>query len=374
MTYRYPFTPYPNGWYRVATSAEVRSGTIVRKDAFGHAIIVFRSEDGATHVCEAHCPHLGADLSVGGEVVGDTVACPFHGWRFDGSGQCVEIPYCKRIPPKAKLRAWPTCERDGLVFAYHDAAQRAPAFDLPAGPFRDGVRWSKPLHFSWRIRVHIQEVAENALDVTHFPKVHAYAKTPHIKRFDTDGPRFVVHLDTQRHGMQFIGKTPMNISYHGLGVVHAHLDAKLGNRLPLEVGVVLTTTPIDQEHCEVNIMARHRLTWNPLWNQLVRPFMVREISADFENDIPIWESKRYLERPALCADDGPIGRVRAWARQFYDDYEAVGASARGDGSGATEAVGSPHVIGEARGTGRHRKVVAPEGLLRANRARQGEVA
>ena len=43
---------------------------------------------------ETYCPHLGADLSAGGKVVGDCIECPFHGWKFDGkSGQLVDIPY-----------------------------------------------------------------------------------------------------------------------------------------------------------------------------------------------------------------------------------------------------------------------------------------
>ena len=55
-----------------------------------------------------------ADLSVGGRVVGNTVACPFHNWQFAGDGRCVKIPYCDKIPKKAATRAWPVCERDDV--------------------------------------------------------------------------------------------------------------------------------------------------------------------------------------------------------------------------------------------------------------------
>jgi len=317
--YRYPFTPYPNGWFRLAYSHEVARGAIHRTSALGQELIVFRGEDGKAAVIDAFCPHLGADLAAGGKVKGNNVACPFHAWEFAGDGRCVKIPYCEKIPKKAVTRAWPTTERDGVIYFYYDAEGRAPAFEVPAGPYRAGVTWSRPMYFKWRIRMHIQEVVENAVDTTHFPVVHAYGKPPVIDKLETNGASFTVKLQTQRFGMNFIGPSPITISYTGMGVTHAHLTAKLGNKLGIEAGVILNTTPIDEEHCEITIMARYRKTWNPLFNALVRPIMQYEIANDFKNDIPIWEAKRYYEKPVLSAADGPIHVLRKWCRQFYTE-------------------------------------------------------
>src|SRR5262245_331778 len=98
--YRYPFTPYPNGWFRLAYSHEVARGQILRTSALGQELIVFRGEDGVAAVIDAFCPHLGADLAAGGKVKGNAVACPFHAWEFAGDGRCVKIPYCEKIPKK----------------------------------------------------------------------------------------------------------------------------------------------------------------------------------------------------------------------------------------------------------------------------------
>jgi len=323
MSYRYPFTPYPNGWFRLAYSHEVAPGAILRTAALGQELIVFRGEDGRAAVLDAFCPHLGADLSAGGRVVGDTVACPFHRWQFAGDGRCVKIPYCDKIPKKAVTRAWPTCERDGVLYFYYDAEGRPPAFEVPVGPFRADCAWSRPMYFRWRIRMHVQEVVENAVDTAHFPVVHAYAKPPVIDTLETNGASFTVQLTTQRHGMNFVGPSPITISYHGMGVTHAHLTAKLGGKLSIEAGVILNTTPVDEEHCEITIVARHRKSWNPLWNAILRPAMQHEIRSDFANDIPIWEAKRYHERPVLSAADGPIHVLRKWARQFYAEPPAA---------------------------------------------------
>jgi phenylpropionate dioxygenase-like ring-hydroxylating dioxygenase large terminal subunit len=326
--YRFPFTPFPFGWYRVATSEEVgRKGSdrIKRIKACGQDLVVFRGDDGKPRVIHAHCPHLGADLSKGGRVVGNTIACPFHDWRFDGEGRCVHIPYCDKIPPKAKIGGYAVREQDGLIFFWYHPEGEAPAFEIPEGPFRKDASWNPPLHFTWTIRMHIQEVAENAVDVTHFPKVHFYETTPKIETLAYDGPSFAIDLRGRRFGGRFVGDAAMWIRYSGLGVVHSKVTTLLGHRFPIEAAVILTTTPIDEEHVQLSILARHRKTWNPAFDALIRPLMRREIRADFENDIPIWESKRYHAQPVLCRDDGPIAPLRRWARQFYLEPQAEAA-------------------------------------------------
>jgi len=322
-SYRYPFTPYPNGWFHVARSEEVPAGEIRPLQFFGRELIVFRGSDGAAHVTDAHCPHLGAHLGVGGKVVGNSVACPFHGWRFDGNGECVEIPYCAKIPARARLRSWPVCERNGQILVYFDAQGRVPAFEVPELDDYESAAWSRLLHFRWRIRVHIQEVAENALDLPHFEKVHAYGSIPRLERFEIAGDTFTIDLDSTRAGMQFVGPTKMRITYHGLGVVVSRIRTRL-----VELYVILTTTPIDREHVDLRIAVKFRKTRNPLRNFVMRRALAREIAADFSSDIPVWESKKYFARPVLCGGDGPIMRIRRWAGRFYS--EPVVADERDD--------------------------------------------
>src|SRR4029079_12900347 len=110
----------------------------------------------------------------------------------------------------------------------------------------------------------------------------------------------------------------------GWGWPRGSLSAKLGNKLSIDAGVILNTTPVDEEHCEITIMARHRKTSNPAWNAIIRPFMQHEIRNDFKNDIPIWEAKRYFEKPLLSKADGPIHVIRSWCRQFYTDQGLTG--------------------------------------------------
>src|SRR5277367_7101993 len=95
------FPPIPNGWFAVATSDELRRGEVRPLRAFGRDLVMFRTASGQPAVLDAHCAHLGAHLGKGGRVVNETIECPFHRWRYDAGGQCNEIPYARRIPPRA---------------------------------------------------------------------------------------------------------------------------------------------------------------------------------------------------------------------------------------------------------------------------------
>lgn len=108
---------FPNGWFVLCESDDVKNGQVRAVDALGSInlqilflpnqnnslllifilgenFVVFRTEDGVACILDAYCPHLGAHLGVGSRVVGDCVECPFHGWKFRGQdGQCTSIPY-----------------------------------------------------------------------------------------------------------------------------------------------------------------------------------------------------------------------------------------------------------------------------------------
>ena len=74
-------------------SRDLRQGQVRQVDALGLNLAVYRSSDSDNvFVTDAYCPHLGANIAVGGRVTGDCIQCPFHNWRYCGvSGQCVEV-------------------------------------------------------------------------------------------------------------------------------------------------------------------------------------------------------------------------------------------------------------------------------------------
>ena len=98
------FPGYPRGWFVIGVSAELGSGEVRPIKYFGRDMVLYRGESGSAIVHDAFCPHLGAHLGHGGTVVGESIQCPFHAWRFDETGKCVDVPNAEGLrdePPGA---------------------------------------------------------------------------------------------------------------------------------------------------------------------------------------------------------------------------------------------------------------------------------
>ena len=97
---RFPFDAYPKGWFQVAYSREVDSGQVVGLHYFGRRLICYRGDSGTPYVLDAYCPHLGADIAVGGTVADDCILCPFHDPQTDEMtrmGLGFARDFCKQI-------------------------------------------------------------------------------------------------------------------------------------------------------------------------------------------------------------------------------------------------------------------------------------
>jgi phenylpropionate dioxygenase-like ring-hydroxylating dioxygenase large terminal subunit len=303
---RFPF-PIPTGWFAVAWSDDLAPGNVKTLRYFGTELVLFRSADGAAHALDAHCPHLGAHLGRG-TVDGDVLVCPFHAWRWNGDGSCAGIPYAKRIPPKARVRAWPTAEHSGAIYVWHDPSGAAPTFEVPPHPELSDPTWQWVERHEFTIATCIQEIAENAHDPAHFMAVHGVPGLPeNTARFEgaTQVSENRGKFETPRGPVE---TSIRGVSY-GLGVGH------LRTRGLADMAQLLLQTPIDAEHVHVR--------WQfavPVVGGRPSPVGVafaREFVRQFHQDIPIWETKRFFERPILCEGDGQIAALRRWARQFY---------------------------------------------------------
>jgi nitrite reductase/ring-hydroxylating ferredoxin subunit len=310
MTRRFPF-PLPDGWFQVAYSDDLAVGEVETLRYFARDLIAFRGEDGEAHVFDAHCPHLGAHLGYGGQVVSDRLRCPFHSWEFDGSGRCVHLPYAKRIPAKAAIRSWPVCEKNGMLMLYHDKQGRPPTRDVPKVPEYESDEWSDYYRRDFVIRSQAQELAENTVDPAHFKFVHGTAELPRAKAWIDEDQVFRVNMDypivmgDQRQNGE------IEIAAHGLGFGISRFDGIVNTT------VVIGGTPIDEDHVHnrLSFMVK-KLDTEEATAGIGRAF-VDEISRQFSEDMPIWENKVFWERPVLCDGDGPIALLRKWAAQFY---------------------------------------------------------
>jgi len=155
-------------WQPVYVGADLKPGRPVRIQILGEYFTLFRGDSGTPYVLEDRCPHRQTSLALGW-VEGDCIRCFYHGWKFDGHGQCTEQPAEKAsFAAKVKARAYPTQEYLGLIFAYLGEGEAPP---LPRFPELDDVegvlvanRHPVPCNYFQRI--------ENDLDETHVHFVH----------------------------------------------------------------------------------------------------------------------------------------------------------------------------------------------------------
>jgi len=307
---RFPFPTVFNGWYFVAYADELTRQRVLPLRYFGGELVAFRDDDGVVHVLDAHCPHLGAHLGYGGSVVGRTVQCPFHGWRFDGAGACVALGNGDKAPPRASLRSWPTREVNGMVLVYYHAHGDAPAWEVPSLPEHGSPDYHPYVKRSWTVRTHIQEIAENITDGAHFREIHESVTTP------------TVEVTTQGHVLRSVlmmqQSTPrgpvdacIDATLHGLGFWTIRL------RGIIDVTIVHTTTPIDDEWVDVRFSYLITRAGGVHPSSGVAKALIADTCHQLSQDIVIWEHKTYRERPALATGDGTIMRLRRWARQFH---------------------------------------------------------
>lgn len=294
---------------------------------------MFRGEDGVARVLDAYCAHLGAHLGVGGTVVGSTLRCPFHGWCYDGSGACVEIPYAKRIPPRAKQRAWPVVEKNGLIMVWHDTEGRPPAFELPDLAEYGSDDWTEYKRLRWNIKSHNQEMAENSVDRAHFRYVHGTLDVPESKA-EIRGSELLVDSKAKMRTPQ--GDMDGRISSHswGFGFATTRFSGIV------ETLLVASVTPIDVEDLDVRFSFTVKKIGNADVTRGVGKALIRDIEKQMGEDKPIWENKVYMPRPILCDGDGPITLFRKWCEQFYSDVPAPApttGAAGGNGSAEVHA-------------------------------------
>ena len=314
MAGRYPFPASPNGWFGIGASEDLAVGDVRAVRYLGRDLALFRGDDGTARVFDAHCPHLGAHLGVGGRVCGDGIACPFHGWCFDGDGVLVEVPGLDR-PPRAGAKAWEVCERNGRIFVWHHADDAPPSFDV-IGYRQDESAWTPWRSSSYRVRVHVQDLTENIIDRSHFSTVHDM-KPPELEHFEVrfSGASMVVD---QRLSVTAVSEVGFEVSTTtttcGPGIVAVEVSQD-----PIEMLTYITQTPIDDELTEVALCFSMKRLEDEATTESISELNDQVTNLQFSQDVPIWENKVYRERPIITKIDGPVKQYRRWFRQFYSN-------------------------------------------------------
>jgi len=160
-------------WLPALVSSELPAADCppVRLRLLGENLIGFRVTSGQVGIIQNACPHRGASLFFGRNEE-EGLRCVYHGWKFDCSGQCIDMPSEpaeSNFKTKIKATAYPTYERSGLIWVYMGPADLQPEFP----EYEWNMVPESNVRFSRRLQEnnYLQGV-EGGIDSSHVPFLH----------------------------------------------------------------------------------------------------------------------------------------------------------------------------------------------------------
>ena len=321
---------YARGWHCIGTVKEFSDGKPHSIHAFGTKLVVWANDDGI-NVLDGYCRHLGGDLS-DGEIKDGNIACPFHDWRWGGDGKCKGIPYAKRVPLRAKTRAWTTMTQNGLVFVWHDHEGNPPT-DEEKIPYLDEYDTGEWTDWVWN-RLEIEgsncmEIVDNVVDMAHFFYIH-YAFPTYFKNV-FEGQTATQYLNTKGRpdhdpsGGKY-GDTLLEsvASYYGPSFMINPLKQMYGDFVTDAI-LINCHYPVDQNSFVLmyGLMVKKPTGFDDETATKMAAKIAEFFGEGFLQDVRIWQRKSAIANPLLCEEDGPVYQLRRWYEQFYVDRDKV---------------------------------------------------
>ena len=162
-----------NEWFAAAWNSSVSPETLLPVRMLGQDIVLWRDGQGL-HAWRDLCVHRGAKLSLGrisGIQKGRCVICPYHGWEYNASGECVRIPAHPDQPPpsRARVETFAVREKFGLIWVCLGTAHG----DVPSFPEGETSGYRLVPTGPYLFRAQGPRIIENILDLAHLPTAHA---------------------------------------------------------------------------------------------------------------------------------------------------------------------------------------------------------
>lgn len=339
--------PYPNGWFRLCSTKDVENNNIHSVSAMGKDFVVFRDpKTKEIAVLDAYCPHLGAHLGEGGELVECSdgkmaLQCPFHEWRFDTNGKVVDIPYSRReVPERAKTKKHHhrvICDK--MIYVWFHAEGKEPQWEPQ---YHLDVSDKNKFYYVGMKQMffnqHVQEMHMNSADYYHFQTLHKPIPFPILEHILFGQHRLKAeyfenaiakgapdtHVCFFREEMLKIflfGKISIlpsfllqsvdtRVTFEGPMIVHFSVKTIFG-----ELRMVKTLLPLD--NFKLNVEAR----WFAQQGvpRFIANMMMLLAGRALEQDRQVWEAKIHRPKPMLVSGDGPFPAFKRYYDQFYTE-------------------------------------------------------
>lgn len=254
-------------WQPAALSDEL-AGTrpVVPVTLLGEKLVLFRDNDGELGLIGRHCPHRGADLCFGRRE-NNGLRCPFHGWHFDRSGQCVEQPgepEGSRMHEQIRTVSYPVVERNGIIFAWMGPGDppALPNFDCFRAPDTHVFAFKGLWECNWL------QALEVGIDPAHASFLHRFLededpKDSYGKQFrdsaaDTnipmtqllrDYPRPEIRVEDTDYGLKLTALRHMENGMTHVRVTNQIFPQAICIPMSREMTITQWHVPIDDTHC-----------------------------------------------------------------------------------------------------------------------------
>jgi phthalate 4,5-dioxygenase oxygenase subunit len=253
-------------WQPALLSEELaeKDGAPIRVRIMGEDLIAFRDTNGKVGLVDAFCPHRRAPMFFGrNEECG--LRCVYHGWKFDASGACVDMP---SEPPdslfktKVSIKAYPTFEAGGMVWTYMGPPEKQPALPnyewlrVPSTHCRVSKTFE---HANWL------QALEGGLDTSHSSFAHNERLNDKNWIRNRDGaPR----LDVERtdYGYSYVSTRKLGDDGNYIRIYHFVMPAQaLRGGITSWTGTEKADVPRLDGHIWVPIDDEHSYAYNMLW-------------------------------------------------------------------------------------------------------------
>jgi len=310
-------------WHPVAAACEMTARETRRVRLLGEDLVLWRDARGRLGLVQERCPHRGASLAHG-ICEDDGIRCPYHGWKFDARGRCLETPPeppGSPLPCRVQADAYPVEALGGLVFAYlgPSPAPLLPRWDVLAKPggLRDIGHAMLPCNFV--------QVMENSVDPTHTEWLHG-RHLSHVRERQGDAPP--AHYP-RRH--ERIGFEPFRYGILKRRIVEGGSeeddDWKIGH--PLIFPAALRVGEHGRARMQFRVPVDDTHTWH-VW--YTRYAFDEGVDVPAQESVPLYDVPWLDARGEHIVDTVDGGDIMAWVSQgpIADrTREALGASDKG---------------------------------------------
>lgn len=322
--------PFPNTWYFIEFSSNIKKGQINSYSILDREIVVFRNNNNEIGILNAFCPHLGTHLGYGGYIKNNNIVCPYHSWNFDKDGICKNIPYSKStITDRCNTTKYYSLEKHNMIFLWYHADNKEPnTYEIGILNELDNYTYITRKQMN-TMNMHIFEPSQNSADYYHFQTVHRYLANPIYNKFievfhkistiyeDTGYKQIIVKEEICK--LNLFGFIPLPKFFNTLLNTKVIIETpsivlfKIDNKYFGEFRAIMTITPIEKFKQKMFISSWGNGIFRFLFGKILTYMTINTV---YQDQI-VWEHKIHINPRNWVSGDGPWASYNKWLEKFY---------------------------------------------------------